>query len=128
MFIYSLCFLVSTLKKTIRDSKSAGAMNLFSLALLICFCTLARSASPEDRASIKLSEMTLIEKLDMMHGVNGVYIGNIPANERLSIPAIAMHDGPQGFRVTETTGQQGSTTAWPSSITVAASWDIELGY
>jgi len=64
----------------------------------------------------------------MMHGINGVYVGNVIPNNRLKIPAIAMGDGPQGFRVTGTTGQPGSTTAWPSSLTVAASWDTEIAY
>lgn len=39
-----------------------------------------------------------------------------------------MHDGPQGFRVTETTTPVGSTTAWPSGLSVAASWDVDLMY
>jgi beta-glucosidase len=49
-------------------------------------------------------------------------------NERLGIPSINMQDGPQGFRVTETTLPVGSTTAWPSALSVAASWDEDLVY
>jgi beta-glucosidase len=77
----------------------------------------------------------------MLHGHKGLYIGNIDGksstpfsriaqsvtgNERLGIPAIHMHDGPQGFRVTGTTAPTGSTTAWPSGLSVAASWDVNL--
>ena len=43
-------------------------------------------------------------------------------NERLGIPPIHMNDGPQGFRENM---WPGTTTAWPSSLTVAASWDPE---
>lgn len=39
-----------------------------------------------------------------------------------------MQDGPQGFRGTETTGGDGSTTAWPSALSIAASWDKNLLY
>jgi len=64
----------------------------------------------------------------MLHGHKGLYIGNIYGNERLGIPSINMHDGPQGFRVTATTGPEGSTTAWPSALSSAASWDTQLIY
>lgn len=71
-------------------------------------------------------KMHLSEKLTLMHGTLGVYTGNIPAIERLGIPAINMQDGPQGFRSTDKTGGEGSSTAWPSLLTFAASWDEDL--
>lgn len=58
--------------------------------------------------------------------MHGTYTGNVPANERLSIPALKMQDGPQGFRSTENTGGTGTSTAWPSALTIAASWDQDL--
>lgn len=58
--------------------------------------------------------------------MHGTYTGNVPANTRLSIPALKMQDGPQGFRSTETTGGSGTSTAWPSALTIAASWDQDL--
>ena len=39
-----------------------------------------------------------------------------------------MQDGPQGFRTTDTTGGYGTSTAWPSALTIASSWDNELLY
>ena len=36
---------------------------------------------------------------------------------------ILMNDGPQGFR---DNAHLGSTTSWPSGLTVASSWDPEL--
>jgi len=39
-----------------------------------------------------------------------------------------MQDGPQGFRTTKKTGGDGTTTAWPSALSIAASWDAGLMY
>lgn len=58
----------------------------------------------------------------------GTYTGNIPANERLGIPALNMQDGPQGFRTSQDTGGFGTSTAWPSALTIASSWDPDLVY
>ncbi len=38
--------------------------------------------------------MLLSEKIDMLHGMDGPYVGNIIGNKRLGIPAIKMGDGP----------------------------------
>jgi beta-glucosidase len=48
-------------------------------------------------------------------------VGNVLPNSRLGIPPINMNDGPQGFR---DDNHPGSTTAWPSGLTIAASWDV----
>ena len=76
--------------------------------------------------SIIIDKMTLDDKLKLLHGVPGTYVGNIPGIQRLGIPSIRMQDGPQGFRVTALTGPVGTTTAWPSALTVSSSWDIKL--
>ena len=39
-----------------------------------------------------------------------------------------MQDGPQGFRTTKKTGGDGTSTAWPSALSIAASWDADLLY
>eukprot|EP01051_Picozoa_sp_SAG22_P005736 SAG22_NODE_350_length_11853_cov_3.693211_12_plen_662_part_00 len=49
------------------------------------------------------------------------YTGNVAPNAHLGIPPINMNDGPQGFRESI---YPGTTTAWPSGLTVAASWDV----
>ena len=69
--------------------------------------------------------MLLTEKVDMLHGWDGKYVGNVKANTRLGIPAINMNDGPQGFRSDE---HPGTTTAFPSAMTVAASFDGDAMY
>lgn len=77
---------------------------------------------------------TLDEKIVMLHGPTDgpkaqcntsaacAYVGNVAPNPRLGIPPITMNDGPQGFRDNV---NPGTTTAWPSGLTMAASWDIE---
>lgn len=49
------------------------------------------------------------------------YVGNVAPVQRLGIPPINMNDGPQGFRTTD--ALKGTSTAWPSGLTLAASWD-----
>lgn len=100
-----------------------------------------RTDPPATRAKKLLAAMSLDEKLAMLHGpiapmpccechnASGIinkacaYTGNIAQNERLGIPPIHMNDGPQGFRESI---YPGTTTAWPSGLTVASSWDPEV--
>lgn len=82
--------------------------------------------SPEDRAAALLAEMTLQEKYDMLHGwpneLDGdvIYVGFVIGNERLGIPELRLNDGPQGYRDNL---YPFTSTAWPSAMTVATSWD-----
>ena len=74
---------------------------------------------PEARAQAILAQMTLEEKLAMLHGppsgpccqcknaATCAYVGNVAENKRLGIPPINMNDGPQGFR---DNNSPGSTT------------------
>ena len=99
-----------------------------------------RSIPPETRAARLLAEMHQEEKLAMLHGATVAgwgtecfnkttgkipnasceYTGNVVGNARLGIPPLHLNDGPQGFR--ENT-HPGTTTQFPSGLTVAASWD-----
>jgi len=104
-------------------------LSLVCLLLLVCqgFCLdrpwMNKSLTPEDRALKLVGEMTLDEKIDMVHGHSGIYTGNTPVNQRLGIPALTMNDGPQGFRGDSC---HGTTTQFPSLMTVAATFDREL--
>eukprot|EP01124_Arcella_intermedia_P035261 TRINITY_DN8933_c0_g1_i1.p1 TRINITY_DN8933_c0_g1~~TRINITY_DN8933_c0_g1_i1.p1 ORF type:complete len:742 (-),score=99.26 TRINITY_DN8933_c0_g1_i1:33-2258(-) len=90
---------------------------------VVCCVYLIHGQSPQDRAKALLAQMTQDEKIAMVGGVQGPYVGNVPANARLGIPAIKMNDGPQGFR---DNAHPGTTTQWPSGLTLAASWDPKL--
>ena len=51
--------------------------------------------SPSQRAAALLAEMNITEKIDMLHGWDGPYVGNVIANTRLNIPSLNLNDGPQ---------------------------------
>jgi beta-glucosidase len=118
-------------------------MHLLQLAPLASFALgsapwMDRADPPATRAAAILNEMTLAEKVAMLHGQRpsddraaakskSNYTGLIIGNARLNIPEIRMEDGPQGFRCgNDGFCQPGSTTAWPSGLTVAASFDKPL--
>jgi beta-glucosidase len=96
--------------------------------------------SPDQRASMVLKQMTLDEKIQLLHGTgmeglspisplavhsNGGagYVVGIP---RLGIPAIQMSDAAYGVRSSGENGRY--STALPSDIAGAASWDLDAAY
>ncbi len=94
-----------------------------------------RSLSPDERADMVLKEMTLDEKITLLHG-NGMpgwgtpepnaYLGNGGAGfvlgvPRLGIPMIQMSDAAYGVRSSGENGRY--STALPSNLASAASWD-----
>src|SRR5712692_5122952 len=94
------------------------------------------SLSPDERAELVLKEMTLDEKIDLVHG-NGMpgwgkprpnaYLGNGGAGfvlgvPRLGIPIIQMSDAAYGVRNSGDNGRY--STALPSNVGSAAIWDI----
>ncbi len=117
--------------------KPSRCLRLFkSMPGLICFAGFAWSAvlsaqglpswmntslTPGQRTSLLMAQMTLDEKIAMLHGVSGSYAGNVTNNTRLGIPALNLQDGPAGVG----DGVQ-QVTAPPAPIALAASWDIGL--
>jgi beta-glucosidase len=96
------------------------------------------SLSPEQRADLVLQQMTLDEKIELLHG-NGMahagqwqmpltYLGNGGAGfvlgvPRLGIPGIYMSDAAYGVRSSGENGRY--STALPSSLGAASSWDAQ---
>lgn len=76
-----------------------------------------------------MMEMKLEEKVLLMHGTGwgaGKYVGMTSAVPRLGIPALRLNDGPQGFRCNGLgVCPEGTSTQFPSGITVAATWDVQ---
>ena len=96
-----------------------------------------RTLTPDERANMVLSRMTLDEKMDLVHG-NGMpgwgpnrpnyYLGNGGAGfvlgvPRLGIPMIQMSDASYGVRSSAENGRY--STALPSALASASSWDPE---
>src|SRR5215831_14335404 len=79
------------------------------------------SLAPNVRADLLLDQMTLDEKIAMVHGFSGPCVGNGTNNARLGIPALHLQDGPAGVA----DGVQG-VTALPAPILLAATWDVGL--
>ncbi len=73
------------------------------------------SLSPDERTALLLAQMTLEEKLGIVHGKSNDTYSTLPIL-RLGIPGLTMTDGPAGV----TTGK---ATALPSPIGLAATWD-----
>ncbi len=98
------------------------------------------SLSPDERASMVVKEMTLDEKISMLHGTGMAGLspmspsaihsnggaGYVPAISRLSIPAIQMSVAAYGVRNSGENGRY--STALPSDIAGAATWDMEGAY
>ena len=98
------------------------------------------SLSPDERASMVVKEMTIDEKINMLHGTgmqglspmsplavssNGG-AGYVPGIPRLGIPAIQMSDAAYGVRSSGENGRY--STALPSDVAGAASWDLDAAY
>jgi beta-glucosidase len=83
------------------------------------------SLSPEQRATLLIKEMTLDEKITMLHGVHPIpikgYVGYVPSNPRLDIPALTLADGRAGVG----NGAR-DVTLLPAPIAAASSWDTGL--
>ncbi len=84
-------------------------------------CPWVGSTAPVDaRAGQVLAQMTLDEKITMVHGAGGsAYTGYIPGDARLCIPALKLQDGPVGVRMN-------NTTQLPSAADLAATFDSSL--
>jgi len=98
------------------------------------------SLSPDERAALVVKEMTLDEKITLLHGTglrdlspmsplavhsNGGagYVVGIP---RLGIPGIQMSDAAYGVRQSGENGRY--STALPDDLAGAASWDLDAAY
>ena len=95
-----------------------------------------KSLSPDERADMVLKQMTLDEKIDLLHG-NGMAhapqwqmpltyqanggAGYVVGVKRLGIPPIWMSDAAYGVRDSGANGRY--STALPSNLGSAASWD-----
>ena len=98
------------------------------------------SLSPDERADLVLKEMTLDEKVALLHGVGmptdePVTPENAASNRgvgydvgvpRLGIPGIDMSDAAYGVRSSGVNGRY--STALPANVAAAASWDPDAAF
>jgi beta-glucosidase len=93
-----------------------------------------KGLSPDQRADLLIQQMTLEEKLTLLHGDSGELslrrslggAGYVPGVPRLGIPELQMSDGRSGVANIGRTGRY--ATALPSALANAASWDLKASY
>lgn len=78
------------------------------------------SLSADERVADLVSRMTLDEKMALLSGYNDFFLHPC---ERLGIPAFQMADGPLGIA---SWGLFGRSTAYPSALSLASSWNRSL--
>jgi beta-glucosidase len=108
---YSLTILIVTL-----SIASASQLQAKASSLIANRPWMDTALTPDQRADSLIAQMTLDEKIALVHGVAGPYIGYIPANTHLGIPSVNLEDGPAGVA-----DDQGQVTAFPAPIAGAAS-------
>ena len=135
--------------RSLHMNPVALGIAILSLALLPAFAQAGAEhkpawmnsrLSPDERAALVVKEMTLDEKISLLHGTgmaklgpvsplaaksNGGagYVVGIP---RLGIPAIQMSDAAYGVRNSGENGRY--STALPDDLAGAASWDPYAAY
>ncbi|HWU40212.1 MAG TPA: glycoside hydrolase family 3 N-terminal domain-containing protein, partial [Candidatus Acidoferrum sp.] len=101
-----------------------------------------KNLSPDQRADLVIEQMTLDEKISLLHGTGFGFprpgrpappptrslggAGFIPGIERLGIPDLQMADAAVG--VARGARHSRYSTALPSATAEAASWDLKLAY
>jgi beta-glucosidase len=99
-----------------------------------------KSLSPDERADLVLKQLTLEEKIGLLHGTgqpgNGPPTpqekdsnggaGYVPGIPRLGIPGIQMADAAYGVTKSGETGRY--STALPDDLAGAATWDVDGAY
>lgn len=89
------------------------------------------SKSVEEKIDSLISLMTIEEKVAMIHSESSFASGGVP---RLGIPHWVMSDGPHGVRKEHGTdyvpdeGVMDSITYLPVGVTLASTWNPQLGY
>ena len=93
---------------------------LFVCSLLPQLCS-AQQTQPDVEARVDslLKQLTLQEKIDLISGVDNMYIRAIP---HIGLPSLKMSDGPVGVR------NYGPATTVFGGIALAATWDPEMAH
>ena len=93
------------------------------------------SLSPDQRAEMVVQQMTLDEKISVLHGRGGFQAegaisnggaGVVQGVPRLGLPPIQLADSAVGVRAAAERGRY--ATLLPSTIALAAAWDLNLAY
>jgi len=87
--------------------------------------------SPDQRADLVIKEMTLDEKISLLHGERAHFFNPVGADgtkaiPRLGIPALQMADSSYGVTKGAASGRY--STVLPNNLAAASSWDPDLAF
>lgn len=116
--------------------KNIRIMALGSFWIMMAFVTNAQQAATEQKQEEKIrsliSQMTLQEKVSLLHGNSKFYVAGI---KRLGIPEWALSDGPHGVRAEINRNDwayagwtNDSATCFPPGTALAATWNPKLAH
>jgi beta-glucosidase len=134
------------LKNRISGFQMASCVGLTAALAAVMFAQPGRQAAPkgpwmdkslppDKRADMVIEQMTLDEKLSLLHGRGGFAAegavsnggaGVIQGIPRLGLPPIQLADSAVGVRGAAERGRY--ATLLPSAIGAAATWDLKLGF
>jgi len=111
--------LIPALSNRIRISLVALLVSLPALMVLPAPARAQQKSAEEIDRQVEalLSKLTLEQKIDLIHGANGMFNPPIP---QIGLPPLKASDGPMGVK------SRGLTTAYAIGIGLAASWDTKL--
>jgi beta-glucosidase len=128
-------------QRTVAQHRQMEQQQAHARADLAAMPWMNTSLSPDQRADLVLKQMTLDEKISLLHGNGMAHAGNwqmpltkmsnggagyIAPIERLGIPAINMSDAAYGVRSSGENGRY--STALPADVGAASSWDRQAAY
>lgn len=120
-----------------------NSRSLFSTLIAILFIFFFGSCKSDHKENLMkddailhlITQMTLEEKISMVHGDKGTdpngldYVGYLPGIDRLGIPPIKMQNGPSGAGATfGNYRHKAPATAFPVPAAQASTWNKELLY
>lgn len=105
------------LRQTFHFAAAALLVSAFSLAAAHAQAPVPDSPAIEQKVDAMVSKLSLQQKLELIGGVDSMFIRAEPAAD---FPMLKMSDGPVGVRT------WGPDTAYTAGIALAASWDPEL--
>ena len=115
---------------TMHVSKLISSILVLTALLFLSQTTVAQT-SFDAKIEALIKQMTLEEKVAMIHGSSSFTSGGVP---RLKIPELVMSDGPHGVRVEhgrdweDDRNVYDSGTYLPTGVCLAATWNPVLGY
>lgn len=108
-------------------------MNSTRIFIPLLIIAASMSCTPEVNLRKLIVQMTLEEKVGMVHGESGSdsgglpYVGYLPGIERLSIPPLTMQNGPSGAGASFARQRdRAPATAFPVTVAQASTWNTEL--